>query len=267
MISSFDYRTAFSRNIGWVTEQEQSDLKYKRVAIAGMGGVGGSHLLTLTRLGVGNFHIADFDVFELANFNRQVGATVSHLGCSKVDVLAEMALDINPELDLKRFPEGVTKNNLSKFLTGVDVYVDGLDFFAFEARRAVFAACYESGIPAVTAAPLGMGTAVLVFLPGKMSFEEYFGFDGLSEEEMALRFLSGLAPAGLHRGYLVDPKYINLKERRGPSTAIGCELCAGFAAAQVIKLLLNRGTVLSVPDVLHIDAFENRLAHTEARIP
>src|SRR5690554_4953418 len=113
MISKLEYRTAISRNIGWITEEEQSNLKHKRVAIAGMGGVGGSHLLTLTRLGVGNFHIADFDVFELANFNRQVGATVSHLGRSKVDVLAEMALDINPELDLKRFPEGVTEDNLS----------------------------------------------------------------------------------------------------------------------------------------------------------
>ena len=57
---TFDYNEAFSRNIGWITEQEQGILKSKRIAIAGMGGVGGSHLLTLTRLGVGNFNIADF---------------------------------------------------------------------------------------------------------------------------------------------------------------------------------------------------------------
>jgi len=70
----FDYKVAFSRNIGWVTEAEQSRLRSKRIAIAGMGGVGGGHLLTLTRLGVGAFNIADFDAFELANFNRQAGA-------------------------------------------------------------------------------------------------------------------------------------------------------------------------------------------------
>jgi len=262
MNSSFDYKKAFSRNIGWVTEQEQSILKSKRVAIAGMGGVGGSHLLTLTRLGIGAFHIADFDVFELANFNRQAGATMSHLNRPKVDALAEMALDINPDLDIKRFSEGVTGNNLSEFFTGVDVYVDGLDFFAFQARRSVFAACHELGIPAVTAAPLGMGVALLNFLPGRMSFEEYFGFEGCSEDEMALRFLLGLAPAGVHRGYLVEPGRINLKERRGPSTAIGCELCAGVASGQVVKILLNRGNVLAAPHGLQFDAFENRLKRT-----
>ena len=75
----FDYHEAFSRNLGWVTEAEQETLRNKRIAIAGMGGVGGSHLLTLTRLGIGAFNLADFDQFELANFNRQAGASVSHL--------------------------------------------------------------------------------------------------------------------------------------------------------------------------------------------
>ena len=55
----------------------------KRVAIAGMGG-GGVHLLTFARLGMGSFHIADLDVFELVNFNRQVGASIPHLGTPKV---------------------------------------------------------------------------------------------------------------------------------------------------------------------------------------
>jgi len=119
MNSPWDYNTAFSRNIGWVTEQEQQALKAKRVAIAGMGGVGGSHLLTLARLGIGAFNIADFDNFEVCNFNRQRGATVSHLGKAKVDALADMALDINPELDIKRYPEGVTDANLQNFLQGL----------------------------------------------------------------------------------------------------------------------------------------------------
>jgi len=49
--------------------------------------VGGSHVLTLTRLGVGKFTIADLDVFDLANFNRQAGASLSHVGRTKVEVL------------------------------------------------------------------------------------------------------------------------------------------------------------------------------------
>jgi tRNA A37 threonylcarbamoyladenosine dehydratase len=48
----FDYATAFSRTIGWMTSAEQPKLRSKRVAIAGLGGVGGAHLLTLTRLGI-----------------------------------------------------------------------------------------------------------------------------------------------------------------------------------------------------------------------
>ena len=53
--AAFSYDEAFSRNIGWITEWEQQSLRRKRVAIAGMGGVGGVHLLTLTRLGIGAF--------------------------------------------------------------------------------------------------------------------------------------------------------------------------------------------------------------------
>ena len=99
MNSSFDYNLASSRNIGWVTEQEQSQLQNKKIAIAGLGSVGGSHLITLTRLGVGKFNISDLDVFELANFNRQAGASISHLNQAKTEVMKKLALDINPELD------------------------------------------------------------------------------------------------------------------------------------------------------------------------
>ncbi len=70
----FSYDEAFSRNIGWVTRPEQQALRGRRVAIAGLGGVGGSHLLTLARLGIGHFTIADFDRFALANFNNRKGA-------------------------------------------------------------------------------------------------------------------------------------------------------------------------------------------------
>src|SRR5437879_10357941 len=95
----FSYEEAFGRNLGWVTAAEQQILRGKRVAIAGLGGVGGSHLLTLARLGIGAFHIADFDRFELANFNRQAGATMASLGRPKAETLAAMAREINPTLD------------------------------------------------------------------------------------------------------------------------------------------------------------------------
>ncbi len=262
-MGGFDYRTAFTRNVGWVTEQELEVLRGARVAIAGLGGVGGAHLLTLARLGIGAFNISDFDVFELHNMNRQVGASMRHLGEPKARVLAAMAQDINPELDMRVFPDGVREGNLTEFLEGVDVYVDGLDFFAFEARRQVFAAVARAGIPAVTVAPLGMGAALLNFHPERMSFDAYFDLrDGLSDEDLALRFMMGLAPAMLHMGYLADPDAVDLGRQRGPSTPMACDLCAGVMGTEVLKLLLNRGRVVWAPRGVHFDAYRQRLAHT-----
>jgi molybdopterin/thiamine biosynthesis adenylyltransferase len=258
----FLYDEAFSRNLGWVTAAEQRVLRTKCIAIAGLGGVGGVHLLTLARLGVGAFHLADFDVFELPNFNRQAGAMVSTIGRRKLDVMAEMARDINPDLRITSFPQGVTSENVSDFLTGVDLYVDGLDFFAFPAREATFDACGRLGIPAVTAAPLGMGAAVLTFLPGHMTFEQYFRLRGHTDEQKALRFMLGLAPAGVHLPSLVDRSRLSLAERRGPSTAMGCQLCAGVAATEALKILLRRGKVTAAPHGYHFDAYRQKFVRT-----
>lgn len=59
---------------GWISEGEREILRSKRVAIAGLGGVGGLHFITLVRLGVTKFNVAELDQVELANFNRQVCA-------------------------------------------------------------------------------------------------------------------------------------------------------------------------------------------------
>jgi molybdopterin/thiamine biosynthesis adenylyltransferase len=262
MTSRFEYAGAFERNIGWVTEAEQDRLRHKRVAIAGMGGVGGFHLLTLARLGVTRFNIADLDRFELANFNRQAGASMSTLDRSKVDVLADLVRDVNPECELKIFRAGVNGDNLKEFLDDVDIYVDGLDFFAFDVREEVFAYCSRVGIPAVTVAPLGMSAALVSFLPEGMSFEGYFRISGLPDLEKAVRLLIGLAPSVLQRQYLVDQTRVNLRERRGPSSVIACQLCAGIASAEALKILLGRGKVWAAPHALQFDAYRNRLAHT-----
>lgn len=262
MTAKFSYEQAFARNIGWLTRAEQDLLRQKKVAIAGLGGVGGAHLLTLARLGVGAFRIADLDTFDLVNFNRQAGAFTSTLDQPKAEVLLRMARDINPELDIQMFPNGVTPDNIDTFLDGADLYVDGLDFFVFSTRAMTFAHCHALGIPAVTAAPLGMGAAVLSFLPDGMSFEDYFGFEGRSEEELALRFMIGLSPRMLQRPYLVDPSAVNLQARRGPSTIMACDLCAGLAATESLKILLGRGKVRAAPHGFQFDAYRNKLVRT-----
>ena len=259
----FDYNKAFSRNIGWVTEAEQQVLRTKKVAIAGAGGVGGVHLLTLARLGVENFYISDFDDFEVHNFNRQSGAFMSTLGEQKVDVMARMAKDINPEANIKSFPEGIFEHNVDEFLEGVDLYVDALDFFALSARKVVFQKCHEKNIPVITAAPLGMGCAFLCFMPGKMTYEQYFRFrDKKSEDDQLIQFLIGLSPAMLQRPYLVDETRVSFIEKRGPSTPMAVNLCAGIAETYALKILLNRGEVLAAPYGLHFDAYRNKFKKT-----
>lgn len=259
---TFSYDAAFLRNIGWVTEAEQARLRRCRVAIGGLGGVGGNHLLTLTRMGIGRFKIADFDAFSIVNFNRQVGATVESLGQPKIEILAKMARSINPEIELETYPAGIQKETLDEFLAGADIYVDGLDFFAFQTRQMTFSACRYHGIPAVTAAPLGMGAALLVFGPDGMSFEDYFGFDGCDELEMAIRFLVGLSPAMLQRAYVADISRVNLAQRLGPSSVAACQLCAGLAAVETLKLLLDRKGVRLAPWGSQFDAYRMRYVQT-----
>jgi molybdopterin/thiamine biosynthesis adenylyltransferase len=259
---TFDYNVAFSRNIGWVTEAEQARLRKSRIAIAGLGGVGGAHLLTLCRLGIGNFNISDFDEFDVHNINRQAGAFMPFMGQSKLTTMARLTQDINPATDLRLFPEGVKPENVDEFLRDVDVYVDSLDFFALPARRMVFAKCREKGIPALTAAPLGMGTAFLYFSPTGMSFEEYFKVEGQVQDEQYARFIAGLSPSMLNRDYLVVPESVNFREKRGPSTIMACDLCAGVMGTSVLKVLLGRGPMKAAPWGMHFDAYHQKLKHT-----
>ncbi|HEY9103449.1 ThiF family adenylyltransferase [Chitinimonas sp.] len=259
---SYDYKLAVSRNIGWISEAEQETLRRSRVAIAGLGGVGGAHLLTLARLGIGGFNLAEFDEFEVQNFNRQVGATIPNLGRSKLDSLIQMALDINPELSIRRFDQGVTEQNLDDFLDGTQAYVDGLDFFVLNIRRRVFAACSNKGIAALTAAPLGMGVALLYFKPGGMTFDEYFRLDDQPQFEQYARFIAGLSPAMLQRDYLVVPSAVNFLEKRGPSTMMACDLCAGVMGTEVLKVLLGRGKQRAAPWGMHFDAYHQKMSVT-----
>lgn len=256
-IAEFDYDTAFSRNIGWVTREEQQALRTKKVAIGGMGGVGGVHALTLARSGIGAFHIADADIFEVANFNRQVGATVATVGKSKVDTLASMITDINPDARVTTF-SAIDDSNVDTYLDGVDLFIDGIDFFRPDARELVFSRCGARGIPQITAAPLGLSVAYITFMPGQMTFEELFGFAGQSHDERLLRFMVGLAPGALHLRALADASAFDLHAGRGASTGAACQLCAGVTAVEALKILTGRGEVRCAPWTHQFDPFSGR---------
>jgi molybdopterin/thiamine biosynthesis adenylyltransferase len=256
---AFTYEGAFARHRGLINPEEQKQLRFSRVAIAGMGGVGGIHLITLARLGIGAFHVADPDHFELANFNRQFGATTRSLGRGKAVVMAEEARAINPELQLRVFPEAITEENVGALLEGVDVLVDGIDFFAIEARRLVFREARRRGIWAITAGPIGFSTAWMTFSPKGMSFDEYFDLnDSMDRADQLVAFLVGLTPRATQRAY-VDLTQVDPRSGTGPSAGLACHLCSGVVAAEVVKILLGRSPIRPAPWYFQFDAYRQRL--------
>lgn len=253
MLENSGVREEFVRNIGLLNEEEQARIERSRVAVAGAGGVGGVHLLTLARLGVGKFSIADPDIFEPVNINRQFGAMASTCGRNKSQVLEEMIRDINPRAEISVFQEGVSGDNVASFLEGVDVFIDGIDFFEIDVRRLLFKTARRMNIHAMTAAPLGFGATLQVFAPDGMTFDSYFGIsDAMGYEEKLAAFASSLAPYPYHLRYL-DLSKVDLKAKRGPALSLSCTLCASLAAAETVKILTGKGKVKAVPHYVQMD--------------
>jgi molybdopterin/thiamine biosynthesis adenylyltransferase len=252
--TTFDYGRAFQRNIGLLTESEQNRLRKATVALPGLGGVGGFHMEILARMGVGAFHLADPDIFEVANIQRQIGATSQSMGKSKAEIIAARALSINPEIQLKLFPEGVTDENLDEFLEGVDLVVDGVEFFAYGARSSIFKRAREKGIPVITAGPIGYGAALLVFTPEGPTFENFFGIKpGMTTAEKLAAFAVGLNP---RMGSDIDPRYIDFEKRRGPALSSACAMCSAAAATEAMKILTGRKQKLAAaPNGIYIDPY------------
>lgn len=249
----------FSRNIGLLSEEQQTRLLQARVAVVGAGGVGGLHILTLARLGVGGFHLADPDTFEAANVSRQFGASKATYDQNKAEVLARMVRDINPVAEVKVFNQGVSETNVEEFLDGCAVLVDGIDFFAFSTRRMLFQKARERGIYAVTSAPLGFGSTLQVFAPKGMDFDTYFGTssDQTLEKNLAA-FASGLAPSPYHIKYM-DLSKVDMKNQKGPAVAPACTLATSLLTADVVKIITGSQPVKAVPHYIQIDLYRRKL--------
>jgi molybdopterin/thiamine biosynthesis adenylyltransferase len=254
-VTGWNYEEAFCRNLGLISPGEQGRLRNCRVAIPGMGGVGGLHLMTLTRLGIGKFRIADADQFSVGNFNRQFGSSVHTLEQHKASVLGAAARDVNPELELDICNHFIDRSNVDAFLDGVDLLVDAVDFFAFDARRLLFQEARKRGIWAVTAGPIGFSTAWISFDPNGMSFDEYFDLrDDMDSLDRFVAFALGLAPKATHVPYF-DFSYVDRDSGRGPSVASACRLASGVVGAEAVKILLQRGQVKPAPRYHQFDPY------------
>ena len=142
-------RTAMVLGVGAVER-----LKNARVAIFGVGGVGGAICEALARAGVGSIDLFDNDSVSLSNINRQIIALHSNVGRPKVEVARERILDINPDCNVTIHPVFYLPENADEFpLDGYDYIADAIDTVSAKLELAVRAK--KAGVPLI--ASMGTG--------------------------------------------------------------------------------------------------------------
>ena len=134
-------------------EEGLEKLKNARVAVFGLGGVGGHAAEALARAGVGALDLYDSDTVSLSNVNRQLIALHSTVGRAKVDVMRERILDINPDCNVRTFKVFYLPENADAYpLEGYDYIADAID--TVSAKLALAVRAKESGVPLISS----MGT-------------------------------------------------------------------------------------------------------------
>ena len=128
----------------------QQRLKAARVAVVGLGGVGGPAALYLAAAGVGTLLLIDDDVVALSNLQRQIVFGGDDVGRAKVAVGAERLTALNPHVAVEARPQRLTSTNAGDVVAECDVVIDGTDDFA--TRFATNAACVAAGVPLVSGA-------------------------------------------------------------------------------------------------------------------
>lgn len=118
----------FSRTQLLFGKEAMEKLKNSRVAIFGVGGVGGYAVEALVRSGISKIDIIDNDVISLTNINRQIIATHKTIGKYKVDVMEERILDINPEAEVKKYKMFYLPETADNFdFSNYDYVIDAID--------------------------------------------------------------------------------------------------------------------------------------------
>ena len=145
---------AFSRTERLVGSEALDILKTSRVAVFGIGGVGGYTVEALARSGVGSFLLVDNDTVSLTNLNRQIIATTDTLGKDKVDVMKERIVSINPDAQVEirkcfYLPETADSFDLS----GFDYIVDAVD--TVTAKIDLIVRANQLGVPVISAMGAG----------------------------------------------------------------------------------------------------------------
>lgn len=143
----------FSRTEMLIGQASVNKLKNSRVAVFGVGGVGGYVVEALARSSVGHITLIDNDVVSLSNINRQIIALHSSLGKNKTSVAAERIKDINPQITVTEINKFVLPENIDEFsFSEYDYIVDAID--TVSGKIAIIEKAYNENVPVISS----MGT-------------------------------------------------------------------------------------------------------------
>jgi molybdopterin/thiamine biosynthesis adenylyltransferase len=210
------YPYRYLRNRESISLHDQLKLAESKVAVVGAGGLGGTVIQLLGRIGVGRLTVVDSDFFDETNLNRQAFCTADWVGQSKaLAVQAQMRL-INPAAEVIAHNIRLDSTNGAEILAGCHVIVDALD--SVKDRLTLEALSKSLGVPFIHGALAGFEGQLLTVFPDDPGLKQIYG-NGEQGGDAANRpeFLLGV-----------------------PS--ITPSLVATLEAMEVLKILLNRGT-------------------------
>lgn len=226
------YWEIVSRQMSIVTKSQQSRFKDAKVAVIGCGGIGGSVIEQLARMGVGKINLVDKDIFDLSNLNRQLISGLDTLGKEKSYSAKERIRNINPYVEVTAFNEELNEDNVEEVIGDSDVVIDALDNLV--TRVIISRAAKKLGIPYVHGAIHGTMGQVSVYTPETKSYEEMFQLPSTNKElnEEIIEKIKGL-------NYGVPPVI-------GPNpNIVGC-----LEAFEAFKIITGVGEVTYSPKLL-----------------
>jgi len=214
----------YQRNLGVISPSEQAKLLQSKVVIIGAGGLGGTVLELLTRMGIGKLIIADKDLIVDSNLNRQILSTETNLGRNKAEVAVRRVKEINSSIEITGHSFFINSDNVKKIIEGAEVVIDALD--NLPSRFVLQKACRDFKIPLVHGAIAGFNGQLTTIFPEDKGLELIYG----SNKDL--------------------PEHGSEAELGAPTVTPA--LIASLEAQEVVKILLKRGKL-----------FRNRLLYLD----
>ena len=213
----------------------QLKLKNSKVLIVGLGGLGSPVALYLAAAGIGELHLADFDVVDSSNLQRQIIHDTPHEGALKVESARERLQALNPLIDVHVHPHKLDAASLRELVQGKDLVLDCTDNFRI--RDELNAVCVAQQVPWVSGAAIRMAGQVTLFVPAQPESPCYrclfpeveesgpgcneagvlgplVGVVGSIQAAEAIKFLSGMGRPLLGRLLMVDMSASQFRELR-----------------------------------------------------